>query len=166
MKRQFLCDITSQSRDTYYENVKRVVLEKLNGDLDQFQTIEEFDWAFFYKQNLFNYFKHLFCRLGLLSEDPVSKLSNPIDSLAAYLSKRLVYSKIFVCINFLRIQFLHLNAFERSRRTRYCDHAQRNRLLMAEWQQGGENNRFYWIRRCEQVLSHGQNRRLADRHRS
>ena len=43
MKRQFLCDITSQSRDTYYENVKRVVLEKLNGDLDQFQTIEEFD---------------------------------------------------------------------------------------------------------------------------
>lgn len=68
--KQFMCDLTNQSRDTYIETVKAVVHDKLNRDDQQMQTIEE---------------------LGLFSDDPIDKLGNPLDSLASSLAKRLTY---------------------------------------------------------------------------
>jgi alpha-aminoadipic semialdehyde synthase len=66
--RQFMCDLMSINRDTYSETVKARVYERLDRDDEQMATIEE---------------------LGLLSDDPLPKLGNPIDSLAFYMSKRL-----------------------------------------------------------------------------
>jgi hypothetical protein len=44
-----MCDITSQNRDTYYENIKRVIYDKLNQDQERLETIEEYK---FYKNYL------------------------------------------------------------------------------------------------------------------
>lgn len=68
--RQFLCDITNQSRDTYYENIKSHVFELLGQDEDKLNTVEE---------------------IGLFSDDLVIKMGNPLDTLANYMAKRFAY---------------------------------------------------------------------------
>jgi alpha-aminoadipic semialdehyde synthase len=68
--RQFMCDLLHVNRDMYYENVKAVILEKLDYNGNQMHAIEE---------------------LGLLSEELVTKLGNPLDSLAIFMAKRLAY---------------------------------------------------------------------------
>lgn len=70
--RQFICDLIHLSRDSYYENVKASCFSLFNQDEQQLNAIEE---------------------LGLLSDDLVDKLGNPLDSLASYLAKRLSYKK-------------------------------------------------------------------------
>lgn len=69
--RQFMCDLLHLNRDTYYENVKSAILEKLDQNVHQMQAIEE---------------------LGLLTEELVVKSGNPLDSLAIFMNKRLAYS--------------------------------------------------------------------------
>ncbi|RNA45143.1 alpha-aminoadipic semialdehyde mitochondrial [Brachionus plicatilis] len=70
--RQFMCDLLSIDRDTYYENVKSAIYDKLNHDADLTDAVEQ---------------------LGLLSDDLVEKLGNPLDSLAKHLSVRLAYDE-------------------------------------------------------------------------
>lgn len=67
-----MCDLLSIDRDTYYENVKSAIYDKLNQDDDLANAVEE---------------------LGLLTDDLVEKMGNPLDSLAKHLSVRLAYSK-------------------------------------------------------------------------
>lgn len=70
--RQFMCDLLHLNRDTYYENVKSVISERLDHNAHQLNAIEE---------------------LGLLTEELVVKSGNPLDSLAAFMAKRLAYGK-------------------------------------------------------------------------
>ena len=90
-KRQFICDIFGQNHDLYYENLKNLIYNKLDQNKEQLDTIEEYTNDFKINYNL----KWIIftIRLGLLSEDLIPKCGNPIDSLGAYLSKRLVYGK-------------------------------------------------------------------------
>jgi alpha-aminoadipic semialdehyde synthase len=67
---KFICDLTHQSRDSYYENVKSHVFDLVGQDEAKLQTVEE---------------------LGLLSEDLVTKMGNPLDTLATYMSQKLAY---------------------------------------------------------------------------
>ena len=41
-KKQFMCDLTNQSRDSYYENIKGAVYNKLNQNEEQLEAIEEY----------------------------------------------------------------------------------------------------------------------------
>ena len=68
-----MCDLLHIDRETYYENIKGTIFGKLNQDANLLNAIEE---------------------LGLLSEDLVDKMGNPLDSLALYMAKRLAYSKL------------------------------------------------------------------------
>jgi hypothetical protein len=41
LKRQFICDLINLNRDTYYENVKGAILDKLDQNINQMNAIEE-----------------------------------------------------------------------------------------------------------------------------
>lgn len=84
--RQFMCDLLHLNRDTYYENVKSVILEKLDHNTHQMNAIEE---------------------LGLLSEELVVKSGNPLDSLAIFMAKRLAYSYCGFRIEIVEIKLLN-----------------------------------------------------------
>ncbi|CAF3408833.1 unnamed protein product [Rotaria sp. Silwood1] len=68
--KEFMCDLLNLKRDTSINILRSTILQRLK-DESQLKTIEQ---------------------LGLLSEDiPVEKYSNPLDTLSAWLAKRLVY---------------------------------------------------------------------------
>lgn len=40
-----MCDLLNLNRDTYYENVKSAILDKLDQNISQMNAIEEYVWA-------------------------------------------------------------------------------------------------------------------------
>ena len=101
--RQFMCDLLHLNRDTYYDNVRNVILEKLDHNVAQMNAVEE---------------------LGLLSEELVTKLGNPLDSLAIFMAKRLAYGTLFIIKIYFFINQLNNSEFLlRSWRTRYNHNA-------------------------------------------
>lgn len=68
--RQFMCDLVQIARDSLYSNLKHALFDALNQDQTQLESLEE---------------------MGLLSDDLIPKMGNPLDSLANYLAKRMAF---------------------------------------------------------------------------
>jgi len=69
--RQYMCHVCSQSTNMFYDNLKEILLDRLESE-KIVKTIED---------------------LGLLAEEPISKKGSPIDTLSYHLNKRLLYGK-------------------------------------------------------------------------
>merc|ERR1719471_1375933 len=69
--RQYMCHVCNQSENLFYDNLKDVLLDRLESE-KIVKTIED---------------------LGLLADEPISKKGTPIDTLSHHLNKRLLYGK-------------------------------------------------------------------------
>lgn len=68
--KEFLCTIVGKPQDIIVENLKDAVLDRLGGRIDRLKVIEN---------------------LGLFEDEPIEKHGSILDTLSAYLARRLVY---------------------------------------------------------------------------